>query len=242
MTAGLAAVVGDVLFRGEGWLVPCATCPPGGGFEFVPVPALTNHAPRPAPAKGGAGLETDLSDVPHGDRLPNDVRYILPRKGLVNYIEAAAVVRALERLPQGEPLPAVIALYAAQAELIRTLIGRSPALSGRPAPRVDVPGAFRETECDAVLVSLTRSHAHRAVTFGEDPGQLALALTRARRRLVVFGDAGTLARRAQWAGPLDHLDESAAGREREIVGRLLEYIHGHGAHREGFAVAEGPSP
>jgi hypothetical protein len=246
MHTRLAAVLGDVLFRGDGW-----GDLPGlsrreelaGSLEFVPVPAA---APRPVPAKGGAGLETDLSDVPHGDRLPREFRDRLPRQGLVNYIEAAAVVRAVERLAagptNGEPLPAVIALYPAQAELIRTLLGRSPALAGRPAPRVDVPAAFREAEFDTVLVSLTRSHPHRAVTFGEDPGLLAVALTRARRRLVLFGDVGTLARRAQWPGALDHLDESAAGREREVVGRLIEYIHGQGPHREAFAVGEGVAP
>jgi hypothetical protein len=243
MHAPLAAVLGDVLFRGDGWGHPAGTGPTGAAVEFVPVPP---QAPRPLPTKGGAGLETDLADVPHGDRLPGEVRAILPRKGLVNYIEAAALVRALERHAAGraddEPLPAVIALYPAQAELIRTLVGRSPALANHPAPRVDVPDAFREEEFESVFVSLTRSHAHRAVAFGDDPALLAVTLTRARRRLVVFGDAGTLARRAQWAGAVDHLDEAAAGRERDVVGRLLEYIHGHGPHREAFAVGEGSAP
>jgi hypothetical protein len=110
------------------------------------------------------------------------------------------------------------------------------------AARIDVPAAFAEEEFDTVFVSLTRSHAHRAVCFGEGPAQLALALTRGRRRLVVFGDAGTLARRGQWDGPVDHLDELTAGRERDIMGRLLEYIHGHGAHREAFVVGEGSAP
>ncbi len=247
MHARLAAVLGDVLFRGDGWVVPGEPSglsrqeEPAGSLEFVPVPA-PGHGPRALLVKVGAGLETDLSDVPHGDRLPGELRAALPRQGLVNYMEAAAVVRALERcaaLPDGGPLPAVVALYPTQAELIRTLIGRSPSLAGRPAPLVDVPVAFREVEFDVVFVSLTRSHAHRAVTFGEEPALLAVALTRARRRLVLFGDTGTLARRAQWAGPVDHLDELSAGRERDVVGRLLEYIHGHGLHREAFAVGEG---
>jgi hypothetical protein len=248
MHAKLAAVLGDVLFRGEGSVAPGE--PPGlsrrdepaGSLEFVPVPALPAHGPRPLPPKAGAGLETDLSDVPHGDRLPREFRQMLPRQGVVNYIEAAAVVRALERLAAEQPLPAVIALYPAQAELIRTLVARSPALAARPAPWVDVPAAFREAEFDTVLVSLTRSHAHRAVAFGEDPALLAVALTRARRRLVLFGDAGTLARRGQWAGAVDHLDEAAATRERDVLARLIEYIHGHGPYREGFAVGEGSAP
>jgi hypothetical protein len=245
MQPSLAAVVGDVLFRGDGENTAAADGA-GPAVQFVPVPAASDRHGGPAPkgrglpAKGGAGLETDLADVPHGDRLPGELRAVLPARGIVNYMEAAALVRALETIAAAEASSvAVVALSSAQAELIRLLVRRSPALGGGPAPRVDVPAAFREEEFDTVLVSLTRSHAHRAVTLGEGPALLALALTRARRRLVVFGDAGTLARRGQWAGPVDHLDEAAAGRERDIVVRLLEYIHGRGPHREAFAVAEG---
>jgi len=255
MQPHLARILGDVLFRDEGLAVPNVAGPPVAAVEFVPVPAPAGdrranrgeagQAPRPLLPKVGAGLETDLSDPPHCDRLPGELRSVLPRQGLVNYIEAAAVVRALERLAkesagvQALESMAVVALYPAQVELIRVLLRRSPAFAGRPLPRVDVPPAFREQEFDTVLVSLTRSHAHRAVTFGEGPALLTLALTRSRRRLIVFGDAGTLARRAQWAGPVDHLDETAAGRERDIVSRLLEYIHGHGPYRGAFAVGEG---
>jgi hypothetical protein len=236
----LAAVLGDVLFHGDGLSFPNVAAA-GAAVEFVVVP-------RSGDRRGGrgAGLEADLADVPHGDRLPAEVRASLPTHGLVNYTEAAAVVRTLERmaarLRHGEPATAVavVALYPTQAQLIRLLVGRSPVLARGPlAPRVDVPAALREEEWDTVLVSLTRSHAHRAVTFGEGPALLGVALTRARRRLLVFGDVGTLARRAQWAGPVDHLDELAAERERDVVARLLDYVHGHGTHRGAFAVVEG---
>jgi hypothetical protein len=243
MCPPLAAFVGDVLYRGDGMVLPPGAAAPGPAAEFVPVPALTPErrpAGRAAPPKGGAGLETDLADVPHGDRLPGELRPLLPRRGVVNYMEAAAVVRALEkrvaRRPQGEPLPVVIAFSPAQAELIRLLLARSAALKGRPAVRVDVPAAFREADFDTVFVSLTRSHAHRAVSFGDGPALLALALTRARRRLVLFGDAGTLARRAQWTGAVEPLDEAGAAWERDIAGRLLEHLHG--PQRGALAVGE----
>ena len=99
-----------------------------------------------------------------------------------------------------------------------------------------LPSAFREQEHDTVVVSLTRSHAHRAVTFGEGPALLAVALTRARRQLVLFGDAGTLARRAQWTGAVEPLDEAGAAWERDIAGRLLEHLHG--PQRGALAVGE----
>jgi superfamily I DNA and/or RNA helicase len=125
----------------------------------------------------------------------------------------------------------VIALYAAQAELLRRLIERSAALAASGlSVEVGTPATFRQRECLAALVSLTRSHSHRAVTFGEGPHALALALTRAASRLQLFGDPGTLARRTQWGGPVDHLDEAAAARERALVSRLLAHLHGPAPH------------
>jgi hypothetical protein len=89
---------------------------------------------------------------------------------------------------------------------------------------------------------LTRSHSHRAVSYGDDVHHLALALTRSRSRLLVFGDPGTLARRGQWEGVLDHLDEAAAAREGQVIGQLLSYLHGRGRHAAAFRLCEGGGP
>src|SRR5439155_1534455 len=131
--------------------------------------------------------------------------------------------------PPGDAAPgpvAVLALSAAQADLIRRLARDLPALP--PGLTVTAPPAFRQREADTVVVSLVRSHAHRAVPYGDEPDWLPLALARCRRRLVLVGDPGTLARRAEWDGPLDHLDGAAARRERELVHHLVRYLHGRG--------------
>jgi hypothetical protein len=216
----------------------------------------TTTLPRSsAPAlarKGGAGLELDLSDSRHRDRLPAELRGDLPGQGFVNLLEAQAVVRHLEafvadpsvRGVGGETVPTigVMALYPGQAQLIRRLMQSSATLAASNLDvKVDVPSAFREQECWISLVSLTRSHTHRAVSFGEGPPALALALTRARARLVLFGDPGTLARRSQWENPLDNLDEAASARERHIVSQLVDYLHGRGPHPEAFHLCEGGS-
>lgn len=253
-------------------------CPNGGvsaakgaaPVEFVPVPPLETEAsgrrreaegrgrgdgrrPAPAPAarpaKGGAGLELDLADLRHRDRLPAELRPGLPDRGFVNYLEAQAVVRAVAAmladpsLRSGKPTIGVMALYPAQVELIRRLLAQVPALAAAGLEvQVDLPSAFRQRECALALLSLTRSHTHRAVSFGSEPQLLPLALTRARNKLVVFGDAGTLARRSQWEGPLDHLDEVAAARERELVAQLVRYVHGQGTHARAFHLREGTPP
>jgi hypothetical protein len=237
--------------------------------------ALSVRAPRLRAVKGGAGLELDLGDNRPLTHLPTEVRAILPRQGLVNYLEARAVVQRLEMLakdaaflsacanwrrrrawpcehsgasmssdcdcpfPDSGPAVAVMALYPAQAELLRHLIHQAPALAHGPFPiEVGTPSAFHQRECLLALVSLTRSHTHRAVSYGDHPHVLAQALTRASSGLVLFGDPGTLARRSQWHGALDHLDAAAAQREAALVTHLVQYLQGHGPHPAAFHLHE----
>jgi hypothetical protein len=136
------------------------------------------------------------------------------------------------------PAVAVTALYSAQVRLLRLLVADSPVLAAAGLARVadghfrlgdidlvvDAPPALRQRECHTLLLSLTRSHTHRAVAFGEHAGWLPLALTRADARLLAFGDPGTLARRAEWHGAVDHLDETAGEREREVVAELSSHL------------------
>ncbi len=237
--------------------------------------ALSVRSPRLRAVKGGAGLELDLADRRPIEHLPADLRAVLPRHGLVNYLEARAVVERLEALahdpvfqsacsqwrqrrawpcehgcascssdcdcplPDGGPAVAVMALYPAQVELIRHLIRRMPALADGSFPvEIGTPAAFHQRECLLALVSLTRSHTHRAVSYGEHPQILTHALTRATSGVVLFGDPGTLARRSQWHGPLDHLDETAAQHEAAFAAQLVQYLQGHGPHPSAFHLHE----
>jgi hypothetical protein len=192
--------------------------------------------------------------------MPVELRGCLPDRGLVNFLEAQAVVRHLETLLadphfQAEsarwqqtgrgPTVAVLALYPAQAELIIRLLQRCPALAGRGGEiEVGVPAALRQRECHTALVSLTRSHTHRAVSYGDRPASLILALTRAAWRLVLFGDPGTLARRSQWLDPVDHLDGPSSLQEHGLISRLSAALHGPEAlaGAGAFRLHEGGSP
>jgi hypothetical protein len=114
----------------------------------------------------------------------------------------------------------VVALYPAQVELLRHLVKRS-ALHDAVSVEVGLPQDFRQRECQIALVSLTRSHSHRAVTYGPTPAILTQALTIATDRITLFGDAGTLIRRSKWDGPVDHLQAADALQERNLVLRLV---------------------
>ncbi|MFO0808687.1 MAG: AAA domain-containing protein [Gemmataceae bacterium] len=228
---GLGGFVADLIgagpYRGE--------VPHAGAVEFVPVPSLpldrNGHTNGHAPTRlgtdnrGGAGLETDLGDVRQRVMLPPELRDTLPPHGLVNLPEAKAVAKLLGQMEGAVAL----ALTHAQAELIHKLA---------PSATVDVPSTWRQREAQTVIVSLVRSHTHRAVTYGDGPDWLPLALSRGRR-LIIVGDAGTLVRRAQWDGPLEHLDPVAAKRERDLTAQLVKYLQGRGRYARAFHLTEG---
>jgi hypothetical protein len=213
---------------------------------FVPVPALprkeAHSGTKPLP-RDAAGLELDLAAARTRDRLPADVRSDLPTRGFVNYQEARSLVRRLEKIvcepAAGHQAIAVVALHAAQTELLRGLIRRSATISRSSIPvEVGTPSAFSHREFSLVLVSLTRSQAHRAVALADDLSQLILALTRAQRQLILFGDPGTLSRRGQWQGRLDNLDEAAAGHEAKVVNHLVRYLQGRGQLAQAFHLCD----
>jgi hypothetical protein len=228
----LAKIV-QALVRSREWLT--ATLPEAknsvAAFEFVAVPELG----KPEWPREGAGLELDLSGPRQADRLPTGLRQGLPPRGFVNYLEAQALIRRLETWMQKEAggrgqRVAVLALYAGQVELLRRLVEQSELLRSRTFPlEVALPSRLHQRECDVVFLSLTRSHAHRCVAFAEDIRELPLAVTRARSRLFVFADPGSLCKRTQWQGPLDQLDVHASQQEQIPLSRLLAFLQNHRA-------------
>jgi hypothetical protein len=187
--------------------------------EFLAVPD-TEPRRRRDPARpgrvGGAGYEIDLADPRQRATLPAELAD-LPATGYVNVPEAQALVRYLEPLA-GAGLT-VSSPFPAQVALLRKLLARSPRLS---AVRVLDPAEAARAECDLLAVSLTRSHVARAVPFGDGPAVLAGLVGQARKKVLFAGDPGTLARRLQWEGPVDHLDAAEAARERAWVAALAD--------------------
>jgi superfamily I DNA and/or RNA helicase len=80
---------------------------------------------------------------------------------------------------------AVIAPYAAQVRLLREKLP----IAGLEIDSVD---GFQGREKEAVVLSLVRSNAQGEVGFLADVRRMNVALTRARRKLLVIGDSATL--------------------------------------------------
>ncbi len=80
---------------------------------------------------------------------------------------------------------AVISPYSAQVRLLRERIPQ-------PEIEIDSVDGFQGREKEAVIVSLVRSNPDREIGFLEDVRRMNVALTRARRKLIVIGDSATI--------------------------------------------------
>ncbi|HEY7157164.1 MAG TPA: C-terminal helicase domain-containing protein, partial [Gemmataceae bacterium] len=80
---------------------------------------------------------------------------------------------------------AVIAPYAAQVRRLRELLP----VAGLEIDSVD---GFQGREKEVVVLSLVRSNREDEIGFLADVRRLNVALTRARRKLLVIGDSATL--------------------------------------------------
>ena len=99
---------------------------------------------------------------------------------------------------QAEEL-AVITPYAAQARMLREMI-RIPNLE------IDTVDGFQGREKEAVIVSLVRSNDRGEIGFLSDIRRMNVALTRARRKLIVVGDTSTIAGHPFYSRLIEHFE------------------------------------
>ena len=206
------------------------------------------------PGRDARGYEVDLSNNVQRKRHLRAHQDDLPRRGFANPHEAAQVIEVLEALVDdsevsreqaqlhrsGDRVPAigVIGLYAGQVALIRKLIRTDSVLQSERLSSsewlcrgvnvvVNTVDAFQGKECPIIILSFTRSNPRQAVGFVDDPHRLNVALSRARKKLILIGDAETLTRRAR-ESRRQAKETRAAMRERQFFTQLVAYVEGKG--------------
>ncbi len=105
-----------------------------------------------------------------------------------NPMEAELVVKKVHSLKdaglKGQQI-AVITPYSAQVRLLREALND-------PEIEIDSVDGFQGREKEAVIVSLVRSNREGDIGFLADIRRMNVALTRARRKLIVIGDSATI--------------------------------------------------
>jgi superfamily I DNA and/or RNA helicase len=129
----------------------------------------------------------------------------------VNEGEAALAAREVGRILALGVAPAdvaVISPYEAQVQRLRQL------LADRldDGLEVDTVDGFQGREKEAVVVSLVRSNEEGEVGFLADVRRMNVAITRARKKLVVIGDSATVARHPFYAAFQRYAEREGAWR------------------------------
>jgi len=125
----------------------------------------------------------------------------------LNRQEAALAVRKVRGLLDAGLAPsqvAIIAPYRAQVRCLRDL------LADVPDVEIDSVDGFQGREKEAVVISLVRSNPRGEIGFLGDTRRTNVALTRARRKLIVIGDSATLASHPFYQRLLTYLETIGA--------------------------------
>ena len=124
----------------------------------------------------------------------------------LNADEAALVVRKVESLLASGVSPgqiAVISPYAAQVRLLRELLAA-------PGLEIDSVDGFQGREKEAIVISLVRSNPEGGIGFLADLRRMNVALTRARRKLLIVGDSATLSTHPFYRRMIEYFEAAGA--------------------------------
>ena len=122
--------------------------------------------------------------------------------GRVNRAEAHLCMQALEAYVMRVSVPrmlderitiGLISPYRAQVQYLRKLMSRNKELKAvRKLISVNTVDGFQGQERDVIMVSMVRSNDNGQIGFLSDLRRMNVAMTRARCKLIVIGDAATL--------------------------------------------------
>jgi len=100
----------------------------------------------------------------------------------------------------------IISPYSEQVKFLRNKIEEDDLFSGFDITVNSIDG-FQGQEKDAIYISLVRSNAAGDIGFLKDERRLNVAMTRAKKKLIMIGDLGTLSQVKLFNSLADHIDK-----------------------------------
>lgn len=128
-------------------------------------------------------------------------------KSLTNPEEANLLVKRFNEVVSAEPdlSIGIISPYRGQANFISDLLETSKA-------QVNTVDAFQGREKDVILVSLVRSNEDGTIGFLTDYRRMNVAMTRARKKLILIGDSATIGNDEFYADFLEFVETNGSYR------------------------------
>ena len=147
------------------------------------------------------------------DEKPEGTSTVNPEEASFLFRHLLQVVEQLSNYytPEDFPTIAVISPYREQVYLMQELFLNSPVLRDYGEKiSVNTIDSFQGQERDIVYISMTRSNPENRIGFLADIRRMNVAMTRARKKLVVVGDSATLTQLPFYADFISYAEEHNA--------------------------------
>jgi hypothetical protein len=176
--------------------------------KLVAAPAVADHlifpGDKPLLFIDTAGCGYEEKQVGTSTSNPEEAAF------LVNYLrhyqnECTLAAAYTENLSIG-----IIAPYKEQLEAIRQAIHEEGSFPFKGQLSVNTVDSFQGQERDIILISMTRSNPDSRIGFLSEIRRMNVAMTRARKKLVIIGDSSTLAQHAFYAGLIEMAEKHNA--------------------------------
>ncbi|NJN27971.1 MAG: AAA family ATPase [Cyclobacteriaceae bacterium] len=125
------------------------------------------------------------------------------------------------QLDMGQLSVGIISPYKAQVGLLQDYFDQHMESEENTIANVAINtiDSFQGQERDIIYISLVRSNERGEIGFLADTRRMNVAMTRAKKKLVVIGDSGTIG-------------------QHEFYSKFLDYVDGIGAYRSAFELTE----
>jgi superfamily I DNA and/or RNA helicase len=108
------------------------------------------------------------------------------------------------------PSIGIISPYREQVRHLQAYLSGNPEWPEGFQPDIDTIDSFQGQERDVIYISLVRSNENGEIGFLSDYRRMNVAMTRARKKLIIIGDSATLGGHKFYSDFLDYVDEMDA--------------------------------
>ena len=161
-------------------------------------------------------IDTSEFELPEDSDLTFKEQFVGESFGRINKAEAELTLLALEnyfskigkaRILEERIDVGVISPYRAQVQYLRRLLKKKEFFKPyRSLISVNTVDGFQGQERDVILISLVRANDEGQIGFLRDLRRMNVAITRARMKLIILGDASTMTRHPFYKKLYDYID------------------------------------
>ncbi len=166
--------------------------------------AIEDHEPLVFIDTAGCGFDEKVQPTYQSKYNPEEFQILC--EDLYQLVDACQ-----QEGSDGLPSIALISPYKEQVVHMKNAIAEDPALGGVPITVNTIDG-FQGQERDVVYISLVRSNGKGEVGFLNDVRRMNVAMTRARKKLIIVGDSATIGNSDFYQAFLEYCEQEGSYR------------------------------